>query len=368
LAQHCDFTGLQAWTDAAFVMVIGHARFDQRAAKAGAAHLGLDVEMLHPGDAVGDLAHRAGSDRGAAIIEGEVVAADGREELVEMTPEQVDVGVDVEPGAAAVDHALAHQTCMLGEQGARIGLGLERHLGLSLAVRHGRTVRLTDAGIRLAHGLEQGFGTIASCLDELHDKQARRALRITASPFLVDKIVMPRMSEFWESHPGAEISLHPSRQYMDIVQDGFDLAIRAVEAEDPVHWPGLEAELITRVPLIAIAGPTLIARGETDPSRLPWFWHDVMSTILVLMRNAGLDVERLRQVRIGSPNLQLEAVRQGIGVTIFNEQIARQDIEAGRVVEVPLPRKQFADYFAVTPKGPKHPLTEAFVTWITRLL
>ncbi|MCR9110775.1 LysR substrate-binding domain-containing protein [uncultured Marivita sp.] len=57
-----------------------------------------------------------------------------------------------------------------------------------------------------------------------------------------------------------------------------------------------------------------------------------------------------------------------IGVTIFNEHVARQDIKAGRVVEVPLPRKQFAEYYAVTPKGPKHPLTEAFVMWITGLL
>lgn len=247
---------------------------------------------------------------------------------------------------------------------------LERHLGLSLAVRRGRNVVLTEAGLRLARTLATGFDTIASGIAALQDAQADRALRVTTTPFLAERIIMPRLSEFWAAYPGVEISLSPTRAYADVLGDGLDLAIRALSSFQSVGrpGPGIDSEIVKEITLISIASPALIAAEGSDPSSLPWLWHDGMDVKLELMRRCGLPVDDLRQVRIGSPNLLLAAVRQGMGVTIFNEAIARHEIAAGGIVEVSLPGLVNVSYHALSPQGFKHPLATPFVDWVRGLL
>ena len=51
-----------------------------------------------------------------------------------------------------------------------------------------------------------------------------------------------------------------------------------------------------------------------------------MEPKLKLMRTSGLDVDRLKQARIGSPNLLLEAVREGVGATLFTESLGEDEM------------------------------------------
>lgn len=244
---------------------------------------------------------------------------------------------------------------------------LEKDLGASLAVRDGRSVRLTRAGQDLARALAEGFETIARGIDDLTSREARRGIRVTATPFLVDRIMMPRLSEFWALHPGAEISIHPAREYIDIAGEGFDLAIRAIPHGADLTWPGLDVEPIASIQVVAIVAPQLLQDASLDPQSLPWLEHEGMTAKLMMMRDCGLDVDRLTFVPVGSPNVLLEAVRQGMGATIFSEQFTREDLAQGRLVEVPLPKTLHARYLAATPKGPRHPLVAPFVDWVRTL-
>lgn len=247
---------------------------------------------------------------------------------------------------------------------------LEAHLGLSLAVRQGRSVALTDAGQQLARTLGDGFDTIAAGIERLRDAHANRALRVTTTPFLTERVIMPNLAQFWAAHPGAEISMSPTRAYADIVGDGFDLALRALlpYQDRGKPGPGLDSELVAQTTLIGIASPKLLARRGTRLDDLPWLWHDVMDVKIQMMAECGISVHRVEQVKVGSANLLLEAVRQGLGVTIFNEAIARDEIAAGGIVELPLPRPGVVAYYALTPKGPKHPLVEPFIDWVRPLI
>ena len=133
-----------------------------------------------------------------------------------------------------------------------------------------------------------------------------------------------------------------------------------------LNLPGTDSRIIARVPMVAIAAPSLVAREGSDLTRLPWLWHDEdMDLKLSLMTESGLPLERLRQARIGSPSLQVEALKQGIGVGLFN---ARFDIEAGDVIELPLPRDVEVVYCAAYPRGQHHPLIESFVKWLETLI
>ena len=66
----------------------------------------------------------------------------------------------------------------------------------------------------------------------------------------------------------------------------------------------------------------------------------------------SLPVEPLKQVNIGSANLLFEAVRQGISVIVFNKAIARSELAAGGIVELPPPKAERTVYRTLTPKGP----------------
>lgn len=246
---------------------------------------------------------------------------------------------------------------------------LETALGVSLAIRSGRRVSLTDAGTQLAAALSEAFGTIAAAVEDMRGYGSSRPLRIVARPFLVDRLIMPNLAQFWQMHPGVEISIQPRRDFSGLQQGSFDLAIPSLGIGTALNLPGTESREIARVPMVAIAAPSLVAREGSDLTRLPWLWHDEdMDLKLSLMAESGLPVERLRQARIGSPSLQVEALKQGIGVGLFNARMARFDIEAGDVIELPLPRDVEVAYCVVYPKGPHHPLMESFVTWLETLI
>lgn len=247
---------------------------------------------------------------------------------------------------------------------------LEAHVGVSLAVRQGRRVVLTDAGQRLAKRLGDGFDTIAAGVFDAKGSATTRALRVTTTPFMAERIIMPHLAQFWAAHPGAEISLSPTRAFVDVVGEGFDLAIRAQMAGHDFGRPpaNVDSTPISTAKLICIVSPGLLAQHGPDRNGLPWLWHDGFDTKMAMMRTCGIDVDRVRRVPIGSPNLLLEAVRQGLGATIFNAVIARGEIAAGGIVEVPLSDPGPITYCALTPKGPKHPLAAPFADWVKSLL
>jgi LysR family glycine cleavage system transcriptional activator len=247
---------------------------------------------------------------------------------------------------------------------------LEQELGVSLATRQGRQVVLTGAGRRLARTLTAAFTAISDEIIQTRAGANSRGLRVTCSPFMAERVIVPNLKDFWLRHPGAEISLSPTRAYVDLVAEGLDIGIRSrhpnVRDESTGH--ALDTIHLKRVRGVAIAAPALVAEHGRRPEDLPWLWHEGMELKLKLMRTCGLDVDRLKQARIGSPNLLLEAVREGIGATLFTESLAREEIDSGRVVTIDTPRPIVVDYVAVLPRGPHHPLAKPFADWVSTLL
>ena len=241
--------------------------------------------------------------------------------------------------------------------------GLERDLGVSLAARSGRSIELTSDGKALAQSLAEGFQAIQSGVEILRDGEAHRGLRVATTPFIVDAIVLPRLSEFWQLHPGIEISLQPSAKYADILGEGFDLGLRAGPADST--WPGLEAHLLAVSPWVLVCAPSVLAGNEKDPRMLPWVWTEDMPSEMSVLREVGIDIDQLTKIDVGSAMLQWQATRRGLGLTLASEHVARDDLAAGRLVQVPFPGLRTGDgYYAVFPKGQRRPIVDHFVEWL----
>ena len=108
---------------------------------------------------------------------------------------------------------------------------LEERLGLPLLNRSTRSVMPTEAGRRLLAGLAPALELIEEAVQGLRDNQALPAgsLRLTA-PGVVARYVLPRIvPAFLNACPGVQLEVSVSEEVVDLVQGGFDAAIRYEE-------------------------------------------------------------------------------------------------------------------------------------------
>lgn len=243
---------------------------------------------------------------------------------------------------------------------------LEADLGVALARRSGRSVVLTEAGVRLAQHLTEGFGTIAAGISELRTDQGKSPVQIAATVYISQAVVIPRLHEFWQLHPEIQVSILPSQDVVDIVSLGFDLAIRA--AIDEPNWPGLAAEPLIESEIIAVGAPSLVNDNMAAPDQLPWIWSAGVKFEEETMKAFGLDTQRLKNVDIGVPFLQLSLARQGLGISFTPEVLVRDELASGDLCRVPLPSPFSVTYYAVTPVGPVRPQAQTFITWLKKTL
>lgn len=161
------------------------------------------------------------------------------------------------------------------------------------------------------------------------------------------------------------MALSPSPAKLDLARDGFDMAIRALP-DGWVEAPEEEIRPLCRSQVIAVCAPALAASG-LHPQDMPWVIGADKHWELAEVAGTGLDVSRLKRVEVGSPHLEMSACRQGLGAGTATEIICRADLEAGRLVRLPLGGLPVVIYAVVLPRGPRRPAVEAFAGWLATI-
>lgn len=161
---------------------------------------------------------------------------------------------------------------------------LEAHLDQSLFHRTSRRLALTEAGRTLADHARRIVAEAIAAEEAAHDAAAAPAGRIRlAAPMSFGLAnVAPLVADFLAEHPAVEVDLHLSDARVDIVAEGFDVALRIGELADS----SLRARRLCAIESHIVAAPTyLAAAGEPrDPgdlmrhrvlgyANLPGPWH-----------------------------------------------------------------------------------------------
>jgi len=111
---------------------------------------------------------------------------------------------------------------------------LETHLGTPLIFRTTRSIRLSEAGeayFQQCHQLLEGFLSAEERISRQQSEPAGR-LKLTCAATFGERFIAPLLPEFMRRYPKLEIDLHLSNQLVDLIRDGYDLAIRLGTLED----------------------------------------------------------------------------------------------------------------------------------------
>ncbi|MFG6159364.1 LysR family transcriptional regulator [Halomonas sp. 1390] len=117
---------------------------------------------------------------------------------------------------------------------SRLVSQLENQLGTTLLYRTTRRIRLTEAGsvyYQHCHHLVGGFREAEAAIKDL---QARPIglLSLTCATTFGERYLAPLVNDFMVQHPQLEVRLHLTNRRVDIIDEGFDIAIRMGALED----------------------------------------------------------------------------------------------------------------------------------------
>lgn len=111
---------------------------------------------------------------------------------------------------------------------------LERRLGVQLLLRTTRRMSLTDEGRRFYERAVQLLSDLADAEAEVSRRSAALAgpLKIAMPLSFGVTHLSPAIVEFMRRHPAIAVTLDLSDRRVDLVEEGFDLAIRIGELQD----------------------------------------------------------------------------------------------------------------------------------------
>jgi len=215
---------------------------------------------------------------------------------------------------------------------------LEQHLGARLFHRSTRGVTPTEIGtlyyekcVLIARELEE-----ADNLASLQQSRVRGQLRVSTSVAFGRRVLVPLVIGFMREHPQLQIDLSFDDRYVNLVEQGVDVAIRMGQLADS----SLGATYLGINPWVVVASPEYLAqRGvPAHPDELGQHSALIYSTVQgdERWRFTGPEGQALQvpvQGPLRSNNLSalLAATRAGMGLAALPWYVAHASVSDGSV-------------------------------------
>jgi len=137
---------------------------------------------------------------------------------------------------------------------------LEKNLGVRLLQRTTRSISLTDEGRRYL----QKMDAISQSVTELkgrksEDQNNEEHIRITAPPIFGPQFFADALNSYMQQYPYVSISATMVNREINLIEEGYDLALRVGELEDS----NMVARMIGRFSLSIVASPEYVENNGT---------------------------------------------------------------------------------------------------------
>ncbi|NVK35467.1 MAG: LysR family transcriptional regulator [Rhodobacteraceae bacterium] len=215
--------------------------------------------------------------------------------------------------------------------------GLEASVGSQLFSRTTRRISLTEAGeVLLAHSTNAlaEIDEALEKLDELTQTPTGR-LKVSSNVFFGRRHILPYMVEFREQHPDITLTMDFSDEIVDIVADGYDVAIRVAPLPDST----LKARRLGANRRVLCATPDYLERRGVPKTPADLSEHDcigVSSFPYWYLQGPEGEVAYEFKATINGDNgdYSYDAVMSGLGIAIKSVAHVWEELRDGRLIEL----------------------------------
>jgi len=218
---------------------------------------------------------------------------------------------------------------------------LEDELGALLLNRTTRQFSLTEAGHTYYKRAQEIVREIDNLADAVRDSSGdvRGRIKLSAPRTLADAAVGQSLIDFAMAYPDIVLEIHLDDRFVDLVEEGFDLAIRISRLENS----SLIARRLSPFKLRICAAPSLlekegVPKAPQDLARMPCIidtngrW--LSNWPFMKMDGEMMSVAVSGPMEVNSPLATRAAAIAGLGFAPLPDFIAQPAIESGELVSV----------------------------------
>ncbi|MBQ4836722.1 LysR family transcriptional regulator [Pseudoalteromonas luteoviolacea] len=213
---------------------------------------------------------------------------------------------------------------------------LESTLGYQLLNRTTRKLSLTTEGnVFLSHAkhLQHVLDDATSALRQ-RDSQPAGKIKMTAPVMYGEQYIMPLVNQFMSKYPNIQIDMELNNNQLDLIEQGFDFAIRLGNLKDS----SMRARLLTHRQTLVCGAPEYIDNNKPIKSVADLDNHACLVGQSSVWRFVEKGKERQISVkgrlRCNSGWALVDAAKQGLGLAQLPHYYLIEEIEKGELVEV----------------------------------
>ncbi|AYC32049.1 LysR family transcriptional regulator [Pseudomonas cavernae] len=218
---------------------------------------------------------------------------------------------------------------------------LEERLAARLIYRTSRSFTLTDAGRDFYQHARAALIEAETAEEVVRRRVAEPSgtVRITAAVPTAQLYLAEHLPRLAQAFPRLHVQLDVSDRFVDLVQEGYDIAVRSHFA--PLPDSGLVQRPLTVEPIILVAAPAYLSQHEPlqapeDLARHAGLLTGAMAGSWQLADPAGrqVQVSPLPRMSANESTVLLNAALAGLGVVCLPERMCRAALAAGQLARV----------------------------------
>jgi len=213
---------------------------------------------------------------------------------------------------------------------------LEKHLGVRLLQRTTRAINLTEEGRYYLQKMDAISQSVCELKGQAEAPQNEEHIRITAPPLLGQQFLADALNSYMQGHPHVSVLTTMVNREVNLIEEGYDLAIRVGQLEDS----SLVARVVGQLSLSIVASPGYVAAhgAPTHPKALTSH-NCIINTLTKAPRRWGFreggrnfSVKVDGQCAANDDMMLLSFAKSGLGVAALPTYITYKGVEKGELV------------------------------------
>lgn len=210
---------------------------------------------------------------------------------------------------------------------------LERYLGTRLLHRSTRKLTLTPEGERYYARARRVLDALEEAESDVRgEDQPSGLLRIACPTALARSHLLPRVKALLDRYPAIELDLQIADRFIDLVEEGVDVAIRIGTLSDST----LKARRIGTAERVCVASPAYLAQHAAPRAPEDLLRHDCIVYSLSRagshwsFRNTQVSVRG--RLKVNTPDGIHRAVLDGLGIAYVPVWLFERELRSGEVL------------------------------------